>query len=69
MGRTEWARVRLVEDWELVASEVNQLRSGMAGMFTERLVPEFTAVSLDARMLLHTTVWGNGTVSTIAIRP
>ena len=41
----------------------------MSGLFTDRFVPEFTALSLDGRTLLTTTVWGNGTVSTIVIRP
>ena len=41
----------------------------MAGPLTERFVPEFTMASLDGQMKLNTTVWGNGTVSTIVIRP
>jgi hypothetical protein len=40
----------------------------MAALVSERFLPEFTVVSLDGR-LLHTTVWGDGTVGTIAIRP
>ncbi|WP_329359217.1 hypothetical protein [Streptomyces sp. NBC_01483] len=64
-----WVRVRLLDGWDFVTSEVAQLRSGMATLFTTRFVPEFTAVSLDGRMMMNTTVWGNGTVSTIAIRP
>ncbi|WP_031514964.1 hypothetical protein [Streptomyces sp. NRRL F-5123] len=64
-----WVQVRLLDDWDLVTSEVTQLRSGFATLFTTRFVPEFTAVSLDGRMMMNTTVWGNGTVSTIAIRP
>ncbi|MEU5314065.1 hypothetical protein [Streptomyces sp. NPDC021562] len=64
-----WLRVRLLDGWDLVASEVAQLRSGFATLFTTRFVPEFTVVSLDGRMMMNTTVWGNGTVSTIAIRP
>ncbi|MFI6603242.1 hypothetical protein ACIBHX_43965 [Nonomuraea sp. NPDC050536] len=64
-----WVRVRLLDDWDLVRSEVDQLRSWMAGLFTTRFVPEFTMVSLDGRTLINTTVWGDGTVSTIAIRP
>lgn len=47
----------------------DQFRSPMGGLLTERFVPEFTVVSLDSRVLLNTTDWGNGTVSTIAIRP
>lgn len=41
----------------------------MASLLTERFIPEFTVVSLDGCVLMNTTVWGNGTVSTIAIRP
>ncbi|MFI6539089.1 hypothetical protein ACIBHY_41995 [Nonomuraea sp. NPDC050547] len=64
-----WVRVRLLENWDLAGSEVEQLRSWMAGLHAERFVPEFTMVSLDGLALIQTTVWGNGTVSTIAIRP
>ncbi|WP_181449074.1 hypothetical protein [Nonomuraea aridisoli] len=64
-----WVRVRLLDEWDLVAGEVDLLRSYMAGLFTERFVPEFTMASLDGRMMLNTTFWGNGTVSTIVIRP
>ncbi|MGW7003892.1 hypothetical protein ACWGCW_13985 [Streptomyces sp. NPDC054933] len=64
-----WARVQLLDEWDLVRSEVQQFRSAMGGLLTQRFVPEFTVVSLDGRVLMNTTVWGNGTVSTIAIRP
>ncbi|GAA2892819.1 hypothetical protein ACFQQB_08505 [Nonomuraea rubra] len=64
-----WVQVRLLNEWDLAASEVDLLRSWMAGMFTERFVPEFTMASLDGQMKLNTTVWGDGTVSTIVIRP
>jgi hypothetical protein len=64
-----WARVRLLDEWDVVRSEVEQLRSPMGGLLTERFIPEFTVVSLDGRVLMNTTVWGKGTVSTIAIRP
>lgn len=64
-----WVRVRLLDTWDLVRSEVEQLRSPMGALLTQRFVPEFTVVSLDGRVLMNTTVWGNGTVSTIAIRP
>ena len=64
-----WIRVRLAGEWNLVDSRVPALRSGFAGLFTESFVPEFTMMSIDGRMLLNTTVWGNGTVSTIVIRP
>ncbi|EDY44406.1 hypothetical protein [Streptomyces sp. SPB074] len=63
-----WARVRLGEEWDFVRSEVEQFRSTVAGLFTERYVPEFTALAEDGHLLLRTTVWGDGTVSTLAIR-
>jgi hypothetical protein len=65
----EWVRVRLRDGWDLAGSGVAALRSYFAGLFTDRFVPEFVMVSLDGRVLMSTTVWGNGTVSTIAIRP
>ncbi|WP_101789144.1 hypothetical protein [Nonomuraea indica] len=64
-----WAHVRLLDDWNWVTSEIDQLRSWIAATFTRRFVPEFTVVSLDGKVMMNTTVWGNGTVSTIAIRP
>lgn len=38
-------------------------------MATEFWVPEFTMVSTDSRMSIHTTLWGNRSVSTIVMRP
>lgn len=64
-----WAKVRLLDEWDFAGSGVDLLRSWMAGLFTERFVPEFVVVSLDSLVMLETTVWGNGTVSNIAIRP
>ena len=64
-----WIRVRLGDDWDLAGSGSTALRSGFAGLFTDRFVPEFTMLSLDHRAMLNTTVWGDGTVSTIVIRP
>ncbi|GAA1384099.1 hypothetical protein [Catellatospora chokoriensis] len=64
-----WVRVRLLDEWDIAGSGVPALRSSFAGLFTDRFVPEFTTVSLDGRMLMNTTVWGDGTVSTIVIRP
>ncbi|MFE9636374.1 hypothetical protein [Streptomyces sp. NPDC006463] len=64
-----WFRIQLTDGWDLVRSEVSLLRSGFARVFTDRFVPEFTVASLDGRMMMNTTVWGNGTVSTIVIRP
>jgi hypothetical protein len=45
------------------------LRSSFGRLFTDRFVPEFSMLSPDHRAMLNTTVWGNGTVSTIVIRP
>lgn len=64
-----WVRVRLAEDWDLGGGGASQLRSFFAELFTERYVPEFIMVSLDGRMVLDTTVWGNGTISTLVVRP
>jgi hypothetical protein len=64
-----WVRVRLADQWDLAGSNVTALRSKIAGLFTERFVPEFTMLSLDHKAVLNTTVWGNGTVGTIVIRP
>ncbi|MGI5204647.1 hypothetical protein ACQEU6_24065 [Spirillospora sp. CA-108201] len=64
-----WVRVFLSEKWDIAGSEVEQLRGYFASMFTTRFVPEFTVLSLDQRVLMNTTIWGNGTVSTIVIRP
>ncbi|WP_246127085.1 hypothetical protein [Embleya hyalina] len=64
-----WFRVQLLDEWDLVRSEVDLLRSGFATLFTDRFVPEFTVASLDGRVMMSTTIWGNGTLSTIAIRP
>jgi hypothetical protein len=64
-----WVRVRLAERWDLAGSEVELLRGYFAAMFTTRFVPEFSVLSLDQRVLMSTTIWGNGTVSTIVIRP
>ncbi|GLZ78547.1 hypothetical protein Afil01_33540 [Actinorhabdospora filicis] len=64
-----WVRVRLLDEWDLAGSGVEQLRSPMGALLTHRFVPEFTVLSLDGRVLMNTTVWGNGAISTIAIRP
>lgn len=64
-----WVTVRLLDEWDIAGSGVPALESRFAGLFTDRFVPEFIAVSLDGRMLMNTTVWGDGTVSTIVIRP
>jgi hypothetical protein len=64
-----WVRVRLSDRWDLAASGSFALRSGFGRLFTDRYVPEFSMLSTDHRAMLNTTVWGNGTVSTIVIRP
>ncbi|MGW4463710.1 hypothetical protein [Micromonospora sp. NPDC004704] len=64
-----WVRVRLSDAWDLAGSGSTTLRSGFAGLFTDRFVPEFSMLSLDHRAMLNTTVWGDGTISTIVIRP
>lgn len=64
-----WVRVRLNDEWDLAGSGSAALRSYLGAHFTERFVPEFSMLSLDHQMLLNTTVWGNGTVSTVVIRP
>jgi hypothetical protein len=64
-----WVRVRLSDQWDLAGSGSTALRSSFGGLFTDRFVPEFSMLSLDYKAMLNTTVWGNGTVSTIVIRP
>jgi hypothetical protein len=64
-----WVRVRLSDQWDLAGSRSTALQSFFGGVFTDRFVPEFSMLSLDHRAMLNTTVWGNGTISTIVIRP
>ncbi|WP_043512514.1 MULTISPECIES: hypothetical protein [unclassified Actinoplanes] len=64
-----WVRVRLSDHWDLAGGHSTALRSGFGGLFTDRFVPEFSMLSTDHKAMLNTTVWGNGTVSTIVIRP
>jgi hypothetical protein len=40
---------------DLVDSCVPSQRSGFAGLFAERLVPEFTMLSIDGQIMLNTT--------------
>ncbi|MDQ0371229.1 hypothetical protein [Catenuloplanes indicus] len=68
-GEYGWARVRLARTWDLAAGGSEALRGYFGAHFTDRYVPEFAMISLDQRVLLNTTIWGNGTVSTIVIRP
>ena len=65
----KWVKVQLPDEWDLAGSGVTALQSYFAGLFTDRFVPELTMLSLDGQALLNATVWGNGTVSTIVIRP
>lgn len=64
-----WVRVRLTDNWDIAGSGVERLGGQVIFGSSARYVPGFWALSLDQRVLLETTVWGNGTVSTIAIRP
>ena len=68
-GGDPWIRVRLRREWDLGGSGSRALGSVFGALFTDRFVPEFSMLSLDHRALLNTTVWGDGTVSTIVIRP
>lgn len=61
-----WVRVRLVEERDISGSSTVDQPSAY---FATRFTPEFWALSLDRRMLMTTTIWGNGTVSAIVIRP
>jgi hypothetical protein len=62
-----WVRVRLDDEWDIADSGVEQLRGHFAAMFTTRFVPEFRAASVDLRVAMLTTIWGNGTVSSIVL--
>ncbi|WP_407937050.1 hypothetical protein [Kineosporia babensis] len=73
MGSVEseyvWVRVRLAETWDIAGSGSAVLRGWFGTHFTDRYLPEFTMHSLDQKMLLQTAIWGDGSVSTIVIRP
>lgn len=62
-----WVRVRLQDEWDIAGSGVEQLRVRFAAMFTTRFVPEFWAASVDRDTGMLTTIWGNGTVSSIVL--
>lgn len=64
-----WARVRLLDAWDLGGGDDGPLPSWMRFYMGRRFVPEFTVMSLDGRLLMNTTLWGDGTVSTIVICP
>lgn len=53
-----WVRVRLLDEWDVAGSGVSAL--GTYG-------PEFTALSVDEKVLMRTTRWGDGTVSTLVV--
>lgn len=54
-----WIKVRLEDRWSIAEGTVPAL--GRLGN------PEFTALSVDERALMRTTVWGNGSVSSLVI--
>lgn len=54
-----WIRVRLEDEWSIAEGSVPAL--GRLGG------PEFTALSIDERALMRTTLWGNGSVSSLVI--
>jgi hypothetical protein len=54
-----WIRVRIQEGWSIAEGTVPALGS-LGG-------PEFTALSVDERALMRTTLWGNGSVSSLVI--
>lgn len=68
-----WIRVRLRDGVESLDVAGDVCRHFRGWWFEEDgrefWVPEFTMLSLDSRMLIHTTLWGDHTVSTIVIRP
>lgn len=53
-----WVRVQLLDPWDMTGS-------GVAAPGTS--TPEFTALSVDGQVLMRTTLWGNGTVSSLVI--
>lgn len=55
-----WVRVRLLEEWDIDGGGTPLL--GNPG------IPEFTALSLDGQVLMRTTLWGNWTVSSLAVQ-
>ncbi|WP_238005382.1 hypothetical protein KZZ52_17745 [Dactylosporangium sp. AC04546] len=53
-----WVRVQLLEPWDVAGS-------GVAALGT--YAPEFTALSVDGQVLMRTTLWGDGTVSSLVV--
>ncbi|MFE1833765.1 hypothetical protein [Streptomyces sviceus] len=63
-----WARVRFLDEWDLGGDD-GPLPSWMRFSMGRRFVPEFTVMGLDGLLLMNTTLWGDGTVSTVVICP
>ena len=53
-----WACVRLLGEWDIASSGVTALGT---------YAPEFTALSIDDQVLMRTTLWGDGTVSSLVV--
>ncbi|WP_406461600.1 hypothetical protein OH768_41410 [Streptomyces sp. NBC_01622] len=64
-----WARVQLLDGWDLGGGDDGPLPMWMRFYMGDRFAPEFTVMALDGHMMMNTTLWGNGTVSTIVVRP
>lgn len=54
-----WIKVQLLDEWSIADGTVRALGSSIA--------PEFTALSIDGQALMRTTLWGNGSVSSLII--
>ncbi len=54
-----WVRVRLLDGWNIAEGTVAALGTPVS--------PEFVAMSADEKALLMTTLWGNGTTSTLVV--
>jgi hypothetical protein len=54
-----WIKVQLLDDWSIADGTVDAL-GGFAA-------PEFTALSVDGQALMRTTLWGNGSISSLVI--
>jgi hypothetical protein len=51
-----WVRVRLDDKWSIADGTVPALG-----------IPEFTAMSINESTLMRTTLWGNGSISTLVV--
>jgi hypothetical protein len=54
-----WVRVQLLDRWDIAGSGVAALGSYDA--------PEFTVLSVNGRVLMRTTMWGDGRIGTLVI--